>query len=67
MYFILFVLQLLFYALAIFGFITQDRPLRKRFVYAPFYFTAMNYAMFKGFFRFIKGKQTVLWEKAQRA
>jgi hypothetical protein len=27
----------------------------------------MNYAMFKGFFRFIKGKQTVLWEKAQRA
>ncbi len=67
MYFILLVLQLLFYLLAIVGFATQDRPFRKRFIYAPFYFTAMNYAMFKGFFRFLKGKQTVLWEKAQRA
>lgn len=66
-YFILLVLQLLFYALAIFGFLTQSRPMRIRFIYAPFYFTAMNYAMFKGFFRFLKGKQTVLWEKAQRA
>jgi hypothetical protein len=27
----------------------------------------MNYAMFKGFFRFLKGKQNVLWEKAERS
>ena len=67
MYFILLVLQLLFYMLAIVGFVTQNRPFRKRLIYAPFYFTAMNYAMFKGFFRFLKGKQTVLWEKAKRA
>ena len=66
-YFVLLVLQLAFYLLAFFGSLTQNHPVRARFIYAPFYFTAMNYAMYKGFFRFLKGKQTVLWEKAQRA
>ncbi|MBV5311722.1 MAG: glycosyltransferase family 2 protein [Prolixibacteraceae bacterium] len=66
-YSILLFLQILFYFLAAFGYLTQNHPLRIRFIYTPFYFIAMNYAMFKGFFRFLKGKQTVLWEKAQRA
>lgn len=66
-YSVLFFLQVLFYGLALFGFATQNNPVRLKYIYAPFYFTAMNYAMFKGFFRFSKGKQSVLWEKAQRA
>jgi len=66
-YSVLFFLQVLFYGLALFGFATQNNPVRLKYIYAPFYFTAMNYAMFKGFFRFLKGKQSVLWEKAQRA
>lgn len=66
-YSILLVLQVFFYGLALLGYLTQKRPLPVKFVYAPFYFVAMNYAMYKGFFRFVKGKQTVLWEKAQRS
>ena len=66
-YSILLVLQVFFYGLALLGYLTQKHPLPVKFVYAPFYFVAMNYAMYKGFFRFVKGKQTVLWEKAQRS
>ncbi len=66
-YFLIFLFQVLFYALALFGLVSQNHPVRIKYIYAPFYFTAMNYAMFKGFFRFITGKQTVLWEKAKRS
>lgn len=66
-YSVLFFLQVLFYGLAVVGFLSQKNPMRIRFIYAPFYFVAMNFAMFKGFFRFLKGKQNVLWEKAERS
>jgi biofilm PGA synthesis N-glycosyltransferase PgaC len=66
-YSLAFFLQVLFYGLAFVGLLSQDHPARIKFIYAPFYFVAMNYAMFKGFFRFLKGKQNVLWEKAQRS
>lgn len=32
----------------------------------PFYFLFMNYCLVKGFFAFIRGRQTVLWEKSVR-
>jgi biofilm PGA synthesis N-glycosyltransferase PgaC len=60
-------LQVLFYILAMFGLLTQSNPVRIKYIYAPFYFLAMNYAMFIGFFRFMKGRQSVLWEKSKRA
>ncbi len=66
-YYIAFYLQVLFYGLAIYGLLSQNKPARIKYIYAPFYFVAMNYAMFKGFFRFLKGRQSVLWEKSKRA
>ena len=63
----IFLLQICFYILALFGMLTQRNPVRIRYIYAPFYFISMNVAMFRGFFRFLKGKQSVLWEKARRA
>lgn len=66
-YWVVFYLQFIFYLLAVFGLLTQNKPVRIKYVYAPFYFLAMNYAMFKGFFRYMKGRQSVLWEKSQRA
>jgi cellulose synthase/poly-beta-1,6-N-acetylglucosamine synthase-like glycosyltransferase len=60
-------LQVSFYFLSVFGLLTQGNPVRIKYIYAPFYFLAMNYAMFKGFFRFLKGRQSVLWEKSKRA
>ena len=66
-YAVLFFLQVLFYALALIGFLSQKNPIRIRFINAPFYFIAMNVAMFQGLIRFLKGKQNVLWEKAERS
>lgn len=63
----IFILQICFYVLALLGMLTQRNPLRIKYIYAPFYFISMNFAMFRGFIRFMKGKQSVLWEKAKRA
>jgi uncharacterized integral membrane protein len=60
-------IQIVFYVFALVGFLTQNHPHRLKLLYVPFYFVAMNYAMYKGFIRFIKGKQNVLWEKAKRS
>lgn len=62
----LFLTQLSFYLLAFIGYIMESRSIRIKVLYVPYYFLMMNLCVFKGFFRFLKGQQTVLWEKAQR-
>ncbi len=32
----------------------------------PYYFFIMNYAVFAGFFRWLKGSQSAKWERAKR-
>ncbi|NML19338.1 glycosyltransferase family 2 protein [Pseudoflavitalea sp. G-6-1-2] len=60
-------LQSLFYMLGITGWIFASRNIRLKAVYIPFYFLFMNISVFMGFSRFVKKKQTVLWEKAARS
>lgn len=60
------VLQLLFYIMGITGWIYASRNIRLKAVYVPFYFLFMNFSVFIGFSRFLRNKQTVLWEKAAR-
>lgn len=55
------VLQALFYLLAIAG-----SFLRWRILYLPFYFCFMNFCVFAGFLRFVRGRQLATWEKAGR-
>ncbi|WEK36236.1 MAG: glycosyltransferase family 2 protein [Candidatus Pseudobacter hemicellulosilyticus] len=59
--------QVVFYVLAITGWIYASRNIRLKAVYIPFYFLFMNLSVFMGFSRFIRNKQTVLWEKAARS
>jgi poly-beta-1,6-N-acetyl-D-glucosamine synthase len=59
-------LQVLFYILAITGWIYASRDIRIKALYIPFYFLFMNISVFMGFNRFIRNKQTVLWERASR-
>ena len=59
-------LQVLFYIMGITGWIYASRNIRLKAVYIPFYFLFMNLSVFIGFSRFIRNKQTVLWEKAAR-
>lgn len=59
-------LQLGFYFLAFIGYLLEKRKLKFKPFFIPYYFCVMNYAVIKGFFRFIKGSQSVVWEKAKR-
>jgi len=59
--------QLAFYAAALIGYLLETRQLKLKAFFVPYYFCIMNYAVYMGFFRFIKGSQSVVWEKAKRA
>lgn len=58
--------QVLFYAAALMGYLLEQRKLKMKIFFIPYYFCVMNYSMYAGFLRIIRGNQSVLWEKAQR-
>ncbi len=66
-YQILLFLQIGFYVLALIGYLLEKRQLRLKALFVPYYFCVMHYAVYRGFFRFLKGNQSVLWERAKRA
>ena len=59
-------LQVSFYVFAFIGYILEKKKLKFKAFFVPYYFCIMNYAMYRGFFRFLGGKQSVLWERAKR-
>ena len=66
-YSVFFNFQFIMYLLAITGWILESRKIRFKALYVPYYFSAMNYASIRGWVRFLKGKQSVNWEKSKRA
>jgi len=58
--------QLCFYAFAVSGWLLVNAGKKAGLFTIPFYFVFMNYCLAKGYIRFIKGRQTVLWEKSLR-
>ncbi|HPT10676.1 MAG TPA: glycosyltransferase family 2 protein [Bacteroidales bacterium] len=62
----LFYLQMLFYLLALLGWVAENRKIKVRILYVPYYFIMMNVAVYLGFIRFIKKQQSVNWERAKR-
>ncbi|EAY26804.1 glycosyltransferase family 2 protein [Microscilla marina] len=59
-------LQVLFYLTALLGWWLQTKKIKLKALFVPYYFVVMNLSVFLGFFRFIKGQQSVAWEKAAR-
>lgn len=59
--------QIAFYALALLGWFLENRAIRVKALFVPYYFLMMNYAVFAGFFRWLKGSQKATWERAKRA
>jgi cellulose synthase/poly-beta-1,6-N-acetylglucosamine synthase-like glycosyltransferase len=59
--------QILFYAMALIGWALENRKIRVKILFIPYYFLIMNYAVFAGFFRWLKGSQKATWERAKRA
>jgi len=62
-----FYFQAFMYLLALLGWMLEQRKIRFKLLFIPYYFTAMNYASLRGWLRFLKGKQSVRWEKSKRA
>ncbi|MEO1653260.1 MAG: glycosyltransferase family 2 protein, partial [Bacteroidota bacterium] len=63
----LLVLQLGFYLLALLGWLLENYKIKIKALFVPFYFTMMNVCVYLGFLRFLRGRQSVVWEKARRA
>ncbi|MFN6945705.1 MAG: glycosyltransferase family 2 protein [Cytophagaceae bacterium] len=59
--------QCLFYVMALLGWYMENRQIRVKLLFVPYYFLIMNYAVFAGFFRFLGGKQAAAWERSQRS
>jgi hypothetical protein len=60
------VAQVAFYGWAALGWYGRNRPAPARGWFIPMYFCMMNVAVYLGFLRFVR-RQTVLWDKAERA
>nr|WP_299383048.1 glycosyltransferase family 2 protein [Allomuricauda sp.] len=58
--------QVLFYAAALLGWFLENRQIRLKILFIPYYFFIMNLSVFLGFGRYLKGNQTVNWERAKR-
>jgi cellulose synthase/poly-beta-1,6-N-acetylglucosamine synthase-like glycosyltransferase len=67
MYSVLFWLQILFYLSALLGWYLENRSIRIKLLFVPYYFFIMNLSVFLGFKRYLKGSQSVNWERAKRS
>ena len=66
-YTFIFYFQLLCYLLAFIGWHFENKRLRFKILFIPYYFVAINYASVRGILRYFKGNQSVNWEKSKRA
>lgn len=62
----LFLLQCLFYAMAISGYLIQQKQIKIKLLFIPYYFLFMNLNVIKAFGYLQKHKGNGAWEKAQR-
>ncbi|HVW61019.1 MAG TPA: glycosyltransferase family 2 protein [Puia sp.] len=64
-YWVSLILQLLFYALAALASLMPPDK-RPSVIKLPYYFTFMNVSVIWGFFRFLRGRQSGVWEKTNK-
>lgn len=65
-YTIIYILQCLFYLFALGGALLHNVKVSIKSLFAPYYLFVMNYAVLKGFFRFMTGNYSVKWQKVKR-
>jgi len=59
-------LQALFYTMALLGWFLENRHLKPKILFVPYYFFMMNLSVYLGLFRYLKKTQDVKWERAKR-
>jgi cellulose synthase/poly-beta-1,6-N-acetylglucosamine synthase-like glycosyltransferase len=65
-YAILFWCQIVFYISAITGWYLENKQLRVKVLFIPYYFFIMNLSIYLGMKRYITRQQSVNWERAKR-
>ena len=65
-YTLLFYGQCVFYLFALLGWYFENKKIKIKILFIPYYFFIMNLSMYLGLGRFLKGKQSVQWERAKR-
>ncbi|MDA3905885.1 MAG: glycosyltransferase family 2 protein [Bacteroidales bacterium] len=58
--------QILFYVAALLGWFLENKQIKIKILFIPYYFFIMNLSVFMGLNRYIKGNQSVKWERAKR-
>lgn len=66
LYIFLFILQVIFYCFVLAGYFLQKSRFVSKIFFVPLYIIFMNISALIGAFRYLRGRQTVLWEKAVR-
>lgn len=59
--------QIGFYSAAWLGHKMEQRQLKVKALFVPYYFYIMNYSVYLGFWRYIRKAQSANWERAKRA
>ena len=62
----LFILQGLFYLMAITGYQLEKKKVRNKLLFVPYYFVFMNINVMQGFVYILKNKGSGTWEKSKR-
>lgn len=66
LYTVIFILQVIFYLAALAGFTLEQRQLKIKALFIPYYFCVMNYSVFRGIIRYYQNNQSATWEKSRR-
>jgi poly-beta-1,6-N-acetyl-D-glucosamine synthase len=65
-YKLLFILQVVFYMMAVLAAFVPNKNKWLKICKLSYYFVFMNYSVIQGLFRYLRGKQPATWEKAKR-
>jgi len=58
--------QILFYVAALLGWFLENKQIKVKVLFVPYYFFIMNLSVYMGLNRYLKGNQSVKWERAKR-
>lgn len=58
--------QCAFYISSMLGWYLENQRIKIKLLFIPYYFFIMNYAVFAGFIKYLKGKQSAAWERSKR-
>lgn len=67
LYQLLFVCQILFYMLGLCGYMMNDKEIKNKFIFIPYYFLFMNVCVLQGVSYLRKNRGNGAWEKAKRS